>query len=98
MKKLTRIGPWSLAKTKAVIMAIVGLIVGIIYLVIWGIAGVVEITQGNLNAGLITIGVGIVWLIATPIGAAIAGIICGFIVAWLYNFVAKRFGGIELEL
>lgn len=34
----------------------------------------------------------------TPLGFGFAGLISGGILALIYNFVAKRFGGIEYEM
>jgi hypothetical protein len=98
MKKLTRVGVWSLAKTLAMIHAIIGLLIGVVEFGMFAFAGVMTIVGGATKAGLITIATGIVLLIAAPIIMAICGLIMGLIVGWLYNRVAKRFGGIQIEL
>lgn len=98
MKKLTRVGVWSLAKTLAMIEAIIGLLVGVVELGMFAFAGVMTIVGGATTAGLITLATGVGMLIAAPLVMAIGGLIMGLIVGWLYNIVAKRFGGIEVEL
>lgn len=91
---LTKLGVMSVAKISAVLMAIIGLIEGILFAslgtMIGGLAG------GTPLAALGTFGV--VAIVMFPIGGAIAGFIGGAISAILYNLIAARIGGIEMDL
>ncbi len=90
-KEIKKIGVLSLAKIYAVITAIFGLIIGIIYAVV-GTAASVSGEAGVLAA------LGIGSIIVMPIVYGIIGFISGAIGAWLYNLVANWIGGIELDL
>lgn len=87
MVELKYIHPMSLAKIVAVIYAIVGFIAGIV-IALFGVA----------SLGIFGAAFGIASIIIFPILYAILGFICGAIGALLYNFVAKRIGGVKLVL
>ncbi len=90
MKVIKKIGVLSFAKIEAVLMAIVGLAYGIIFAVFGGGA----LTE----AGAIGAGYGVLGIIILPIMYAVMGFVLGAVGAYLYNLVAKRIGGIEIEL
>jgi len=92
MAKLRKTGVLFLAKLQAVIMAIVGLIAGILYSFGGAIYDVP--TTGSVNLGT---ALAFFALIAMPILFAIFGFIVGAIGAFLYNLVAGWFGGIEID-
>jgi len=96
LKTLKAIDPMSVAKVAAVLGIIWGLVVGIGIFVGLGI----EQYMGRFYTGFGTLMpmVGMAVLIALPIGYGIAGFICGFIGALVYNFVAKQIGGIKVDL
>jgi len=91
MAKLKRIGLLSMAKLHAVIMAVAGLIAGILY------------SFGGLIYDLFTIGLNggtalaFFALIGMPVLFAAFGFIAGAVGAILYNFAARWFGGIEID-
>jgi hypothetical protein len=101
MTKVKRIGMFSFAKLQAVIMAIVGLIAGILYsfggliydaLVSYG--WVTSASTPGLGYGTaLAFGA----LIGMPIIFAIFGFIIGLVGAFLYNLFARWFGGIEID-
>lgn len=91
MAVVRKIGVMSLAKLQAVLMAVVGLIMGIFYALLSLIIG----TQlGDVGVGA---GLGFLGIIVLPVLYAIFGFIGGAIGALLYNLVAKWVGGVDLE-
>jgi TM2 domain-containing membrane protein YozV len=99
MVMLKRVGVMSVAKIIAVLSAIVGLIEGIVF------AGLGSIMSGSMLGGILsatpigTLGVfGLTAIIIFPVSGAISGFIGGAIGAFLYNLVAARIGGIEMDL
>ncbi len=85
----------SVAKLEAVIMAIIGLISGLIF----AVAGASLATLGALVGGStgMLLSLGMLAVVVWPIAFAIMGFIGGAIGAFLYNVVAKWTGGIELH-
>lgn len=86
----------STAKVSAIGGVIWGLIVGILMVVGTGVTEY----MGRFFMGyqrLMPIG-GTVALIALPIAYGITGLIGGYIVALVYNFIAEKFGGIKIDL
>jgi hypothetical protein len=92
---LKKVGVLSVAKVYAVIMAIFGLFMGIVTAVVGKYAvGLEEITQTQgLNVGL-----GAWSILVMPIFYGLMGFVSGAVAAWLYNVVAKKVGGVEVEL
>ncbi|TSC85628.1 MAG: hypothetical protein G01um10148_1014 [Parcubacteria group bacterium Gr01-1014_8] len=90
--KIKRITPKSLAKMSGLLYAIFGFIAGLFFLAASLIAGVQSQTAG---VGAIMFGIGAPILLPLFYGAM--GVVFGAVTAWLYNFVAKRVGGIEFE-
>jgi len=83
----------ALAKFQAVLMAPLGMITGIIY----SFGGTVYdiISTGSVNYGT---ALAYVALVVQPIMFAIVGFLIGIVEALLYNLIAKRFGGMNIEL
>ena len=99
MVMLKRVGVMSVAKIIAVLSAIVGLIEGIVF------AGLGSVLSGSMLGGILSgtplgmLGVfGYAAIIIFPVAGAISGFIEGAIGAFLYNLVAARIGGIEMDL
>jgi len=88
------IEPISVAKIFGLIYGIMGLIFGLIF----GIASVSRVLLfGQTNTIMILLtGLGIT--LALTIGYGLLGFLSGAASAWLYNLVAKKVGGIEIEL
>ncbi|MFH0711444.1 MAG: hypothetical protein V1944_02600 [Candidatus Aenigmatarchaeota archaeon] len=98
MKVLKSIDPMSMARVAAVLMAIWGLVVGL--MIVLGLS-VADYT-GRIFSGFEMMGlspaVGILSIIVFPIVYGITGFVGGYILAWLYNYVAKKVGGVKLDL
>lgn len=86
----------STARVSAIGGVIWGLIVGILIVIGTGVTDY----MGRFFTGYQTLMpmTGTVVLIALPIAYGITGLICGYIVALVYNFVAEKFGGIKIDL
>ena len=85
-KVLTYVDPFSFATIFMILMAVRGLIEGIIFStaefpVEWGIAQL-----------------GYIMIILTPAVYAVLGFILGIFIAGIYNFLAKKIGGIKFEM
>jgi len=89
--ELKRVGVVSVAKIYGIIMAIIGLFVGIL-IALFG-TGAAAIAG---MPGVVAISAGILSIILFPILYGIIGFLMGAIGAILYNFVADKVGGVEL--
>ena len=99
MVVLKRVGVMSVAKIFAVLSAIVGLIEGIAF------AAIGSMMSGSLLGDMLSgtpmgmLGLfGYTAIIIFPVTGAISGFVGGAIVAFLYNLVATKIGGIEMDL
>ena len=91
MTKVKKIRMLSFAKLQAIIMAVAGLIAGILYSFGGAIYDVLTIGL-NLGSALAFLA-----LIGMPIIFATFGFIVGLIEAFLYSLFARWFGGIEID-
>jgi hypothetical protein len=90
MQRLARVGVLSVAKHLAVLDALLGLL---------GSAAGVLLACGYVIAGDMEQAVGsIVFAIFAPFLYGVFGFLVGGLMAWLYNQIAARLGGIEVEL
>ena len=93
---IQRIDPGSLAKVLGVLYAVLGVIGGVLFALMGAMGfGIGRIPgAGGLGMGL---GFGIAAIVIFPICYAVLGFVGGWIVASLYNWIARTFGGIILE-
>ncbi len=108
LKAIKSVDVMSAAKMYAVMMGAVGFFLGAFVAVIYGIflggVGMLGLMAGGNFAGMsiVAVIVGIIMLIVlvvvATISQAIIGFISGAIGAFIYNFFAKRVGGIKIEL
>lgn len=92
MARLTKIGVLFSAKLQGIVMAMVGLIAGIVY----SFGGAIyELFTGTLNSGT---ALAFMALIGIPVLFGAFGLAAGAIGALLYNLAARWFGGIEVDL
>ncbi|UCF40918.1 MAG: hypothetical protein JSW43_00815 [Gemmatimonadota bacterium] len=92
MATLKRLGVLFSAKLQAILLAFMGLIAGILYA--FG-GAIYELFTGTLNSGT---ALAFLALVGMPLLFAIFGFAAGAIGALLYNAVAARIGGIEVDL
>lgn len=97
MVVLKRVGVMSVAKIFAVLSAIVGLIEGI---VLAGLGSMMGDMLSGTPVGMLGMSgmFGYTAIIMFPVGGAILGFVGGAIIALLYNIVAGKIGGIEMDL
>lgn len=95
-KILKKLGVLSLAKMEGGIMAVIGLIIGIIFTIVGTIMGGDIFGRPAISA-IFDAGLGFLLIIIVPILYAVAGFILGAIGAFLYNIIAERIGGVEMD-
>ncbi len=92
MAKLKRIGVVFLAKLLAISMGTIGLVAGIIY----SFGGMIyDLFTIGLNAGT---ALAFLALFGMLVLFAAGGFITGAITAFIYNSIARWFGGIEIDI
>ncbi len=90
MQVVKRIGVGSAAKVYGLTLGLLGIFIGIIYALMFSFIG----GLGDAPGG----GFGFALLIIIPILYGVIGFVVGALGAAIYNFVAKKFGGLEIEL
>ena len=99
---IRRFGVLSVAKIYALLLFIVGLIIGVIYGLIFILFGAAMTAIGPgrdaAAGGVSTVVIGIVLMIGIPIAYGILGFISGAIGALVYNAAAGIMGGVKFEL
>ena len=97
MQKVKRFGILSVAKIQSAVMGVMGLFIGLIYAVILTVTGIIAVIGGT-KAGIMMLVGAVAAVVLVPILYAVIGFVFGALSAWVYNIVAGRVGGIELEL
>ncbi len=87
--KIRKVGVLSFTTVYTITMVVVGLMMGFLYAI-----NDMGISQDDPQY----LGFGFWGVIIFPFIFAIIGVICGSLIALLYNLIAKFQGGIELEL
>ena len=90
MKTVSKIGVMSLARVQAVVMGVLYLLMGIISTVLAGMN-----PEAVAALGVPT---GISGIFRLTIGGVITGFIAGAIIAYVYNLIAPKVGGVQVEL
>jgi hypothetical protein len=95
MVKIEKIGVSSAAKIYGVTLGILGFVIGIFYaLFLSAFSGILGESFPIEGAG----GLGLIMIIVFPIMYGILGFIMGALGAVIYNFVASKMGGLEIQL
>lgn len=84
MKRLTQLGVGSVFKLSAALGAVAGLLVGIVLFVI-------DMIDKRFLEGVVT-------LLLAPVLYGVIGAAVNALMAWIYNVMAARLGGVELHL
>jgi len=92
MVRLRSVGVLSSAKIFGVVHAVIGVLVGFIFLVI-GLVGA-AVAPSHPRIGMIGI---VVLAVLMPVFYAVLGFVMGAIWAFVYNLAADSIGGLELE-
>jgi hypothetical protein len=99
--QIKRMGVFSCAKIYSITLAAMGLIIGVIYGLIFMVVGGAMMAGGGRDAGpagASSLAIGLVMMIAIPIFYGVIGFIGGIVGALVYNVAAGVVGGLELEL
>ncbi len=91
MVVLKKIHVLSMAKIYSISMALIGLIFGIFFALISLVAGPLA-TQSMMFGSF-----GFGFIIILPIFYGALGFFAGLLTAFIYNLIAKSFGGLEVE-
>jgi hypothetical protein len=100
---IRRFGIFSVAKMQSLVMFVIGLIVGVLYGLIFMLVGASLSAFGARGevspaSGVPSIVVGVFLMIGVPIIYAVLGFIGGAIGALVYNLAAGMIGGIKFDL
>jgi hypothetical protein len=100
--RIRKLGILSVAKIQAVMMFVIGLLIGILYgliVIIYSLFGA-GIVGGDaalvIGGGGVVLGIGL--MIGIPIMYGLIGFIAGALSALIYNIFAGMVGGIEMEV
>jgi len=92
--ELSKIDPISAGKISAAMYAVLGLLIVLLYapfaVIAIALSGDLAIALGGLIFGIIGGLIGIVFY-------AVVGFVLGALMTYFYNFIADRFGGLEVE-
>jgi hypothetical protein len=83
--------------------AVIGIIVGIFYAVVFGalfsafLSNIPASTGYMPNSGIFGLFFGLAAVVIMPITMFVGGLIQGALIAFVYNFLAPRIGGIKLQ-
>jgi hypothetical protein len=99
MQRIKSVGVLSCAKMLGVLYGCIGLLL-IPLALIAGLAGMAaqQASGANGAAGAISGAVLVVFGILAPFIYGAMGFVFGAVGAWIYNLIAKRLGGIEIQL
>ncbi|HWW75336.1 MAG TPA: hypothetical protein VNZ44_08070 [Pyrinomonadaceae bacterium] len=99
--QVKRVGVFSLAKIYSITMAAAGVIIGVIYGLLFMAVGGAMMANGRNGAGAAgasSLAIGLIMMVAIPIFYGVLGFIAGLVGGAIYNVAARTVGGIELEL
>lgn len=94
MSEIEHIGVLSAAKLIAIIYAVIGLIVGLLF----SLTAVTGFALAGEDGGAAALLFGVGAVIVMPIAYGVMGFILGAIATWVYNVAAGMVGGVELRL
>ncbi len=96
MTEVKKIDVISLARIVGIIYLVIGLIAGLIF----ACFGLLALVSGidDMGVGLGEAGIMLLGVCFLPIFYGVIGFIAGAIIALIYNLVANRFGGVKFEL
>ena len=94
MWELKRLKVWPMSRIYAVLMAIMGFILGIFYFILGRVSSSLGISSQETE---LFIKFGAAAIIILPIIYGLLGLVLGALSAFLYNLVARWVGGIEIQ-
>ncbi len=90
MKTITKVGVMSVAKIQAIVMGVLYLILGILATTLAGMS-----PESVAGLGIPT---GVSGIVRLTIEGLITGFLVGAVIALLYNVIAPKVGGVQIEL
>jgi hypothetical protein len=99
--EIRRIDVWSCVKIAFILFGVIGLIFGIFYAMMLSmVGGILSQMGGEFQSlgGLFTGALGIFMVFFLAIFYAVMGAIITAIMAWIYNLLARGFGGVKFDL
>ena len=99
--QIKRVGVFSCAKIYSVTLAAFGIIIGVIYGLIFMVVGGAMMAGGGRDsgpAGVSSFVIGLIMMVAIPIFYGVIGFIAGIIGGLVYNVASGFVGGLEIEL
>ncbi len=97
MQELKKVDPLSAGKICGIMYTIMGVVIGLIYALYFAGMGLL-VTSMSGTEGTLMIIIGVVCIVAVPIIYGIIGFLSGLIGAAIYNLLARKIGGIKLEI
>ena len=95
---IRRIAPLSCAKIAGVVYCALGLFVGALVSIFSLLGSAFQTTQTNSAFPHVGLFLGFGAIIVFPIVYAVIGFLSAFVFAWIYNLVASKIGGIEIDI
>ena len=99
---IKRVGPLSVAKIAGVIYAVLGLLIGVAIamfsLMGMALSSLQRSMPENAFSPLLGVAMGLGAIVACPIFYGGIGFLFALIGAWIYNVVASKIGGIEIDI
>lgn len=96
---LKRVGVASVARVAGALYAGLGLIFGAIFACVALVgAGFAGAAGGDGPSAFFGAFFGVGAVVFLPVFYGLFGALCAALMAWLYNLIAARFGGVEVEL
>ncbi|MCA1591439.1 MAG: DUF3566 domain-containing protein [Acidobacteria bacterium] len=92
-----RMGVLSVAKIYGVMLAGIGLVIGVPLGLIMMVIGAAAMTRSG-SAGGLGVGMGVAYIIFIPIFYGVLGFVVGALSAFIYNVASGFIGGLELEM
>ncbi len=86
MQQIKSFGVFQTSKVIAALYFVLGLFFAVVVVIVSAVTH-----RGLRHAGLL-------FLVGAPIFYGSVGFVMGALICWLYNAIAKRIGGIEIEL
>ena len=94
MRTVKQFDVLSVAKMSGIVHGCLGLLLIPVFLMM----GTIVIASGQRGAGFAFGGMAILLAVVAPFFYGFIGFLMGTVMAWLYNFAASRFGGIQVEI
>jgi hypothetical protein len=93
MQEIKAVSVISFARIMGILYGIMGLLFLPMFLIMSAVSGFSGQKDAAFGAGI-----GLVFALIMPVIYGVMGFVMGALMAWIYNLVAGRWGGIELDL